>query len=117
MIIKNNILPPKGFKAIAIFPFIFVRIGETMSDIDLNHEKIHLNQQKKVMIIFVILLIPVIWYFSLTWWSILFSYLPFYVLYGIFHLIYGYRKNPFEKEAYDNENNLEYLKNKWLNSI
>lgn len=94
MIIKNNILPPKGFLAIAIFPFIFVRKDRTMSDIDINHEKIHFAQQKELLIVF------------------------FYLLYAVFYLIYGYRNMPFEKEAYDNDDNLEYLKTRkflaWL---
>lgn len=93
MIIKNKILPPKGYSAIAIFPFIFTRKDEISEEI-INHEKIHFAQQKELLII------------------------PFFLLYGIFHLIYGYRKNPFEKEAYNNDDNPEYLKNRkfwaWL---
>ena len=38
-VIKNKIIPFKGFKAITIWPFIFTR--SDLSNIDLNHEKIH----------------------------------------------------------------------------
>jgi hypothetical protein len=40
-IIKNNIIPFEGFKAMTIWPFIFVREDESFDDVDLNHEKIH----------------------------------------------------------------------------
>ena len=85
MIIKNNILPPKGYNAIAIFPFIFVRNGVKITDRLINHEKIHFAQQKELLI------------------------LPFYLLYFIFFLVYGYRGSPFEQEAYMNYNNKDYL--------
>ena len=121
MIIKNKILPPKGYEAIAIFPFIFVRKDIDFDSKDLNHEKIHLFQQKTLIIISLLILIPVIWYFSLPWWFILLSYFTFYILYGIFCLIYGYRNTPFEKEAYDSDDNLNYLDDikllGWLNHL
>jgi hypothetical protein len=40
MIIKNNIIPFKGYKAISIWPLIFCR--SDLNSVDLNHEKIHL---------------------------------------------------------------------------
>jgi len=39
-IIYNKIIPFKGYKAMAIWPFIFAR--KKLSEIDINHEKIHL---------------------------------------------------------------------------
>lgn len=87
ILVRNKILPPKGYKAIAIWPFIFYR-GESLTETTINHEKIHFAQQKELFIIF------------------------FYLLYVIFYLIYGYRNMPFEKEAYENDNNFEYLKNR-----
>ncbi len=45
-IIENNILPPKGFKAITFLNIIFVRKGCVMSDADINHENIHWEQEK-----------------------------------------------------------------------
>ena len=90
MIIKNNILPPKGYNAIAIFPFIFVRNGVKITDRLINHEKIHFAQQKELLIVF------------------------FYILYAVFYLFYGYRNMPFEKEAYNNDDNLNYLNNRKL---
>lgn len=84
MIIYNKILPIKGFKAMAIFPFIFVR-GKAVSKKTINHEKIHFAQQKELWII------------------------GFYILYAFFHVKFGYKHNPFEIEAYKNELNAKYL--------
>jgi hypothetical protein len=85
MIIKNKILPIKGFVAMAIWPLIFLRSDHNISERTLNHEKIHFEQQKELLLIF------------------------FYLLYLFFWLVYGYKNMPFEKEAYDNDNNLNYL--------
>ena len=95
MIVYNNIIPFKGWKAITLWPFIFVRKGVKFNDIDLNHEKIHLVQQIELLVI------------------------PFYIIYLIEWIFKGYRQICFEKEAYSNENNLDYLKtrkhyNYWL---
>lgn len=78
-------MPPKGFNAIAIFPFIFIRKDVKITDRLINHEKIHFAQQKELLIAF------------------------FYLLYAFFYLFYAYRNIPFEKEAYDNDDNLKYL--------
>ena len=84
MIIKNNIIPFKGYKAISIWPFIFCR--SDLNNVDLNHEKIHLAQQLELLVI------------------------PFYVIYLVEWIFKKYRNISFEKEAYFNESNLDYLK-------
>lgn len=92
MIIRSKIIPIKGFAAMAIFPFIFVRGDKKLSTKTLNHEWIHFSQQKELLII------------------------PFYLIYFIFWLIYGYKEMPFEKEAYKNSSDENYLKNRKLYS-
>ena len=95
VIIKNNIIPFKGFKAITLWPFIFVRKNCSFNETDLNHENIHGKQQLELLVIF------------------------FYIIYVIEWIFKGYRKISFEIEAYENEENLDYLKNReffaWLN--
>lgn len=86
VIIKNNIIPFKGFKAITLWPFIFVRKNYSFNEIDLNHENIHGKQQLELLIIL------------------------FYIIYLVEWLFKGYRDISFEKEAYNNEDNLNYLK-------
>lgn len=79
-------MPFKGFKAITLWPFIFAR--KKLNEVDLNHENIHGRQQLELLII------------------------PFYIIYLIEWIFKGYREISFEKEAYSNEQNLEYLKSR-----
>ena len=85
MIIKNKYIPVKDFVAMAVWPAIFVREGRDFTKGLQNHETIHFKQQKELLLI------------------------GFYLLYFIFWIKYGYRNMPFEKEAYDNQGNLNYL--------
>ena len=109
MIITNSRVP-KLFSlvinvyAITLWPFIFIRDEGNLRII--NHESIHLKQQKELLIVL------------------------FYILYGMFWLYHfiklrnkvaAYYAIPFEKEAYENDNNLDYLKNRkfysWVNYL
>jgi hypothetical protein len=100
-IIYNKIIPFPGFLAINLFGVLFVR--EEFKDMKLsnkviNHESIHTEQIKEMFYIFFY-----IWYF-IEWFIRLF--------------INGrkaYRMISFEQEAYDNEENLNYIKTrkKW----
>lgn len=104
-VIENNILPPKGYKAITIGPFIFIRRGTKLSEMDCNHEAIHWEQYKETLVVgfFLIYVIEFIYKFL---------------------FIYGgewkktYHNLSMEKEAYMNQENLEYIKNrkhyKWI---
>lgn len=94
-IIYNNIIPIKGFLAINLFGVLFVR--GTYRDINatvLNHEKIHTAQMKEL------------WY------------IPFYIIYllewivRLFKKGNAYRNISFEREAYRNEHDMNYLDNK-----
>ncbi len=74
-----------------LFPFCIVRgtskwYTKEKQAITANHEKIHYKQ-------------------CIDCWVI-----GFYPLYLYYHIKYGYKNNPFEVEAFDNEDNLEYLK-------
>lgn len=82
-VIYNKIIPFKGYKAITIWPFIFAR--KKLSEIDINHEKIHLAQQLELLII------------------------PFYIIYLIEWIFKRYRNISFEKEAYANQEDMNYL--------
>lgn len=74
-------------RAIAFYPFIFMADEKDRNNIKLiNHEKIHLRQQVEMLII------------------------PFYIWYLIEFFSRGYWNVSFEKEAYANEKDLQYLK-------
>lgn len=80
--------------AIAFWPFIICASSTKITQQLINHERIHLKQQKELLII------------------------PFYIWYLIAYYRKGYYNVKFEREAYDNESNLEYLKTRkpysWL---
>lgn len=87
---------PKGFIGITLFPFIFLKERDLKQNTALiNHEKIHLKQQLELLIIFFYL-----FYF--------FEWMVKLCIYKNRHL--AYRNLSFEREAYENENNLQYLK-------
>ena len=91
-IITQNILPPKGFLAINLFGLLFCKKDAKINDVIVNHESIHTSQMKEML------------------------YIPFYLWYVIEWLIKllfkgnAYRNISFEREAYDNQYNLNYLK-------
>lgn len=93
-IIYNNIIPFPGYKAINLFGLLFVRKGAVMSEKDINHESIHTAQMKEMLYIFFY-----IWY--IIEWVI-----------RLFKKGNAYRNISFEQEAYSNEDNLEYLKDR-----
>lgn len=96
-VIYNKWIPFKGFKAINIFGFLFARKGCVIDERCLNHERIHTEQMKEML------------------------YIPFYLWYVIEWIvklfIYGknsYRHISFEKEAFENDDNLDYIKERLI---
>ena len=77
---------------ITLYPFIFLRNKYKNNKKILNHEKIHIEQQKELLIIGFY-----IWYL-LEW------------IVRIFMKGNAYKNIRFEKEAYSNADNLDYLK-------
>ncbi len=95
-IIRNNIIPFAGYKAMNLFGVLFVRGNARIDDITLNHEKIHTVQMREMLYVFFY-----IWY--VTEWII-----------RLFMKGNAYRNISFEREAYVNQDNLNYLKNREL---
>ncbi|NRD19432.1 hypothetical protein HNV08_05185 [Winogradskyella eckloniae] len=104
MIIISKHLVPRGYLGITVFPFVFLNSKWLKHNKTLiNHEKIHLKQQLELLVI------------------------PFYILYLGEFLIklvtyrnwnMAYRNISFEREAYVNEKDLDYLKSRpFLNFI
>ena len=46
-IVRNNIIPFKGYKAVNLFGILFVRGDAVISSTDINHESIHTAQMKE----------------------------------------------------------------------
>ena len=96
MILISKYIVPKGYTGMTIFPFVFLKRKSLKTDVVLiNHEKIHLKQQLELLII------------------------PFYLFYVLEFIVRfiqykkwstAYRNISFEREAYYNEKDLNYLK-------
>lgn len=100
-IIYNRFIPFKGFFAINLFGTLFIRQEKGkpepyVSPRIINHESIHTEQMKELGYIFFY-----IWYF-IEW--LLEVLLPPYNK--------AYHDISFEEEAFNNENNLNYLKSR-----
>lgn len=93
--IYNDFIPPRGYAALNFFGILFVRRGIIITDRILNHEKIHSAQMKEMLYIFFY-----IWYIA-EWGIKLLKYKRVHT---------AYRAISFEREAYANDFNREYLK-------
>ncbi|WP_187478253.1 hypothetical protein [Amniculibacterium sp. G2-70] len=96
IIVCQKLLKNTKINGIALFPFIILKNPEFQEDKTLvNHEKIHLKQQLELLIVFFYL-----WYIiEYYYWS-----------YKLKSRYGAYKKISFEREAYDNEDDLDYLK-------
>jgi hypothetical protein len=95
-LIVTKYLIPKGYRGLAVFPFVFVKHSlDKENSVFVNHERIHLRQQLELLII------PFfVWYF-----------IEFFVRFIRYKNIdLAYRNISFEREAYANEKDLDYLK-------
>ena len=91
-IVRTSILPFRGFSAINLLGVLFVHPGVYLSQELMNHERIHTAQQREMLFVF------------------------FYIAYLIEWLVRlpmrgsAYGNISFEREAYDNQRNPDYLK-------
>ena len=100
IIVCQWLLKNKKINGITLFPFIFLKKPEFKYDkILINHEKIHLRQQLELLIIFFYI------------WYVVEYYIHFFKCKNAYM---AYRAISFEKEAYDNEHNLDYLQKRKL---
>ena len=95
-IIRTSILPFRGFSAINLLGILFVHHGVYLSNEMMNHERIHTAQQREMLFVF------------------------FYLAYFLEWLVRlplrgnAYRSISFEREAYANQRNLDYLQSRPL---
>lgn len=95
-VIYNKYLPIKGYVAINLFGLVFARKEfKPISERTLNHERIHTAQMKELLYVFFYL-----WY-GIEWIVRLFQYRD---------RKEAYYNISFEKEAYKNQYDWEYLK-------
>lgn len=119
--IVNNIIPFEGFVALTIWPIVFVRKDEEQKfdKIALSHESIHGEQQIEMGIIGVILAL-ILFLFTVSFWSFLLVpiYFWWYLIEWLLRSMFGtgkaYRNISFEREAYANERDINYLYDRTL---
>jgi len=99
-VIYNNIIPFKGFAAVNLFGILFVRENVILTDEIRNHEEIHTAQMRELLYVFFY-----IWYLF-EWFLKLFKYGS-----------KSYYNVSFEREAYQNESNPEYLNSRVIFSF
>lgn len=102
-IVRNNIIPFRGFRAINLFGILFVRGAAEVTGTVINHERIHSMQMRET------------------------GYVLFYVWYFIEWLVRlalsgdAYRSISFEREAYTNQADFSYLERRepfaWVSYI
>ena len=98
MIFISKYLVPKGFVGITIFPFIFLKRKDLKQNQPLiNHEKIHLKQQVELLVIFFYIVYGIEWFIK-------------YIKYKNSYI--AYLNLSYEREAYQNESDLNYNKNR-----
>lgn len=128
-VVYNNLVPFKGFNVINLFGIVFARKDRgQLSKIQLNHEAIHTRQQIDCLVLFFLplYLIGVLY----SWWWFALWPLGFYVLYFVEWSIYycflrikrlcrkdanneAYESLAIEIEAYERENDLDYLNRRY----
>jgi hypothetical protein len=100
ILIVFKYLTPRGFRGLTFYPFVFLADkNDKLDKVLINHEKIHIRQQLELLI------------------------LPFYLWYCMEYLFRlfqykdrkkAYFKISFEREAYANEKDLNYLKKRFF---
>jgi hypothetical protein len=102
IVVVFKYLIPKGYRGLTLYPFVIISNEKGRSDSTfLNHEKIHMRQQVEMLV---------------------FPFYVWYIIEYLFRLIQykdrrkAYFNISFEKEAYANEKDLNYLTNRsfWL---
>ena len=86
----SNLILAKGYAAVTLWPFIFIRTDVSLSESLIRHERIHGRQQVEMLIVLFYLWYVIEWFVRLPWGN-------------------AYRNISFEREAYRNQYNPTYL--------
>lgn len=116
IVIKNNFIPFGSYTAMNFFGIIFTK--EEVNEKMLNHEKIHSVQIIEMAIVAAIIITAIVYLTNSSYWWILLSLPTYYVWYCIEYMfisvmhdkqVCAYKDISFEEEAYDNDDNVNYL--------
>lgn len=108
-VVYNNVLPFWGFKAMTIGPWIFCRQGTELTSVDINHEAIHWEQYKELLIVvfpFVYIIL-----FSIELVACAINHDRGKIKNNRKNNVFKrtYRSIALEREAYEHENDMEYV--------
>lgn len=95
-VIVNKYLLVKRFDGVVMWPFIFLKRKELKeNEAFMNHERIHLKQQLELLVV-----LFYFWYFT-----------EYFIRFLQYRDSYkAYANISFEREAYTNEDNLDYIR-------
>ena len=94
--VVNKYLLRKRFVGITLWPFAIMKSPDLKNDqVFINHEQIHLRQQSELLVL------PFFLFYGLEYLYRLIQYKDRYI---------AYKNISFEREAYANEKQLDYLK-------
>jgi len=93
-IVRTNLLPFKGYSAINLLGVLFVHKGVYLSQELINHERIHSAQQREMLFLFFYIAYLIEWVLRLPMRG------------------NAYRNISFEREAYSNQRDMDYLANR-----
>ena len=119
-IISNKILPVKGFSAINLLGFVFTRLpADALPITTKRHEAIHTAQQYEILALSALISLVLCNIFA-SWWYLLACVimpLAIYLLAWIVELLLppydsAYKDSLFEREAYANSGDPDYLVNR-----
>lgn len=102
ILLVSKYLIPKNFRGMTIFPFVILsHKKDKTNEVLIHHERIHIRQQVEMLVVLFFI-----------WYGVEF-FLRF-LQYKNWNL--AYRNISFEREAYSNENDLNYLKKRsfWM---
>ena len=116
IIIRNKLIPVKGFSMLNILGVVFVREGAEITPTRLRHEAIHTAQQYEIMTLSALVALVLCNVWASWWYLLIVVVMPIasYVLAWLIALALppydiAYHDTPFERAAYANEFNPDYL--------
>ena len=127
-IIHNKYMPFGKFGCMNILGFLFVREEVELTDKAINHEAIHTVQQYEILTASALVALLASNIYASWWYMLIVLAMPIllYALAWIVALVLppydrAYKDSPFEREAYANEHNPQYLATRplfaWVNYI
>lgn len=119
IIITNKLIPFGSYDSINLFGIVFTK--GAISETDKNHEAIHSEQMIELAMVTLVILSLLVFTINISWLWLLLSPCTFYVLYGLEYVCIrlfhkkqndAYHDVSFEEEAYNNDDNLDYINNR-----